>query len=880
VGQGHGSNWTPNSGDNPSPRSTQGIAGFQRPLTPATTIVGNYMPYTDATDPNLPDYVKALPDLKKRQWIAVWNSSYKRCRDKGGDDCESSAFAQANGVVIKRARGKGFEELFNYFYDNPNEAKKLLASMGRNKDLDDIAKTMPWRLVEHQLTQLQASYKPTGGTQLQSCANCQFFVTPDACLVVSGDISPTGISDEWRQRADAPLLDNAPGEHEDPAAYNRILDSAAELGESHTTGANTTKSTAKKLTQEAAEYDATGGSDVRSCSNCFWFEAPAGCRVVSGTIAPNGLSQLWTAPGVNAESEADDMVSGAEGNKAFGLDESTMGLLLDWAQENPDQVEFMLDNLGKEKSLDPINQFHNREDRPMNSGPTGILEGIDIKGIGSSNFLKPDNECQCAACTAVDDSAVEASKELGGLSWALTKAKLTTSARDALPTSSFGYIDPKGGKHFPVHDAVHARLAVQMLSKSPYGPKAKSKVCAAAKRFGIDAAACGGSKSFKSFVKGLFNGDCVGCKEDGLFNRDEGLGVGLGSSALFKDGMGRLRVYFRASNNFKDRHHEIITEAAHKDYEHFVDKYEQYPEFWLWHTKGTRWGKADVVTYADGFLHVFGVVDPGCEDIARNVIKQRSAVSHGFLTFNQQDNIISKYRSWEISPLPRGAEANQWFTEVGFVDLRKEVDMPIPEAKKAWMQELGVPADMIKAIEQESLSMKGLLDGLDVESKAVDKPKAEAGVAGQAKRKRPDQLHTAVGQDDNDNDTEPDNDEDDKPTRSGPDKKELKRQEKLALFAAIKSLNDRLGSIEEKLNAGVKQAAPPDQGSDEEIYLGSLQRAAKSFAPTRKDAGNELDPKVAGELEEILGRPVTPGKEETPNSWFGSIIGAVERMGG
>ena len=54
------------------------------------------MPYSDANDPGLPKYVQKLPDKKRRQWIAVFNSTMERC---SGDDCEAKAFRNANGVV-------------------------------------------------------------------------------------------------------------------------------------------------------------------------------------------------------------------------------------------------------------------------------------------------------------------------------------------------------------------------------------------------------------------------------------------------------------------------------------------------------------------------------------------------------------------------------------------------------------------------------------------------------------------------------------------------------------------------------------------------------------------------------------------------------------
>jgi hypothetical protein len=32
------------------------------------------------------------------------------------------------------------------------------------------------------------------------------------------------------------------------------------------------------------------------CSNCYFFEGPLNCEVVSGTIDPNGVCKLWIIP--------------------------------------------------------------------------------------------------------------------------------------------------------------------------------------------------------------------------------------------------------------------------------------------------------------------------------------------------------------------------------------------------------------------------------------------------------------------------------------------------------------------------------------------------------------------------------------------------------
>ena len=76
-------------------------------------------------------------------------------------------------------------------------------------------------------------------------------------------------------------------------------------------------------------------------------------------------------------------------------------------------------------------------------------------------------------------------------------AQLSSSSINSLPDADFAFIE-KGGKrdsenktiprslrHFPVHDAAHTRNALARMSQSPFGPKAKAKIMAAARKFGI-----------------------------------------------------------------------------------------------------------------------------------------------------------------------------------------------------------------------------------------------------------------------------------------------------------------------------------------------------------------------------------------------------------
>jgi hypothetical protein len=55
------------------------------------------MPYSGAGDPGLPDYVKKMPEAKRKQWVEVFMSAWSKYHDEG------KAFRMANGVVKKSA---------------------------------------------------------------------------------------------------------------------------------------------------------------------------------------------------------------------------------------------------------------------------------------------------------------------------------------------------------------------------------------------------------------------------------------------------------------------------------------------------------------------------------------------------------------------------------------------------------------------------------------------------------------------------------------------------------------------------------------------------------------------------------------------------------
>lgn len=57
-----------------------------------------------------------------------------------------------------------------------------------------------WEAMDRQVSQDDAGYDPVGGITnggTQACANCNWFVEPSGCVLVRGDISPTGTSNLW-----------------------------------------------------------------------------------------------------------------------------------------------------------------------------------------------------------------------------------------------------------------------------------------------------------------------------------------------------------------------------------------------------------------------------------------------------------------------------------------------------------------------------------------------------------------------------------------------------------------------------------------------------------------------------------------------------------
>lgn len=213
--------------------------------------------------------------------------------------------------------------------------------------------------------------------------------------------------------------------------------------------------------------------------------------------------------------------------------------------------------------------------------------------------------------------------------------------------------------------------------------------------------------------------------------------------SIFKQADGRLRIVGVASNNYRDRDNppEIITEAAHKEFMAYLDANpDRAPEFWHWHTRGTKYAKADGWEYSDGMTIYTGLVDIGKEKEAMAAAESGDVgMSHGFfpLGYDKAHNLITKYRTFEVSDLPKSRAANP-FTSFNVV--KKEAGMAFSEAKKSYFTDkLGVPAATVAEWEKMTSDLKSAADAAGADWKDFeDEPAAKAtGDPDEAKKPEP-----------------------------------------------------------------------------------------------------------------------------------------------
>ncbi len=218
--------------------------------------------------------------------------------------------------------------------------------------------------------------------------------------------------------------------------------------------------------------------------------------------------------------------------------------------------------------------------------------------------------------------------------------------------------------------------------------------------------------------------------------------VGLGSDMLiYKDKGGTYRWLARYSNKYRDQDYppEIISSESHRKFTEKATRGEvPLPELWLWHVKEWAFGQSEWVAYdEDGFAVAGGYIydDPASLALAKSISKMGDVlVSHGMprrsIVRDEADpTTIKEHETIEISPLPGWAAANKF---TGFLVLGgvKEKEMAFSSAdKKRLLEQAGVPAELLDAVEARNLADKTLADEANIESKEAEAQPEEEVVA-------------------------------------------------------------------------------------------------------------------------------------------------------
>jgi uncharacterized protein YifE (UPF0438 family) len=175
------------------------------------------------------------------------------------------------------------------------------------------------------------------------------------------------------------------------------------------------------------------------------------------------------------------------------------------------------------------------------------------------------------------------------------------------------------------------------------------------------------------------------------------------------------------TNNFTDREGELFTASSHKSYIKWCDTQGSYPELWVWHAKGTRFGQVDWLDFVDdggaGVVVSSGLIDPGQEPLAEWLSTKDVAMSHGFIGHRTKEGYWTDYVSWEESVLPREAVANYG---TAFNLLTGGKDMPFNETKRSFLSSLpGATEADVKDWEKQTTELVKNLKSLGIDYKAM-----------------------------------------------------------------------------------------------------------------------------------------------------------------
>lgn len=228
-----------------------------------------------------------------------------------------------------------------------------------------------------------------------------------------------------------------------------------------------------------------------------------------------------------------------------------------------------------------------------------------------------------------------------------------------------------------------------------------------------------GAKSLGDRINEIFTGKKEPNLDDSFF--------------VFKDTQDNLRWVAIYTNNYYDKEQEAFPVVRHREFVEYVDRTKDFPELWLWHTPGSRWGEADFIDLTDeGFVVASGTVDAGKEDIAASLKERQDhgeaiKLSHGFRFdpngYNIKERTYGPYWTFEISPLPGNRAANEG---TAFY-LGRDGYMPFTKEKRDWLvglvgeqkvssYETNI-SEMNKELQAKGVNFKGEVEPIEVAKK-------------------------------------------------------------------------------------------------------------------------------------------------------------------
>lgn len=184
---------------------------------------------------------------------------------------------------------------------------------------------------------------------------------------------------------------------------------------------------------------------------------------------------------------------------------------------------------------------------------------------------------------------------------------------------------------------------------------------------------------------------------------------------IFKDLNGDWRWFGWTTNHFLDDDGDIITDAAHKEFAAYLDENpDKAPYLWSWHEPLTqRKHRVDWWDYFDGFFAYSGKLTEQEAKEYQGIDLENVGMSHQFYAI-KVGKYITRYRTFEVSDLPRDKAANKYTGFHIFVEETKEMN----PAKRAYLAAL-LGEEKVKEIEEGTKTASAALIEAGIESKAL-----------------------------------------------------------------------------------------------------------------------------------------------------------------